>query len=291
MTALRKKMQADLGLRGLAPGTRDHYLRCVKKFAEYFWRSPADLGTAEVRQFLQHLQQLGRKPPTIIVYWAALLFVYKVTLRRPEIMADVPRPRVPRRDPVPALTEAEVSALLDAAASEFDQTLLSVMYACGLRVSAVCALQVGDVDARARLLHIRKGKGGKSRAAPLSPETLSMLREHWRRHRPRQPWLFPARRLVRPGVWQGDWADHPVDRKTIGDRFRKTVKRANLRRHVTLHDLRRASATRFHELGVDLRDIQVLLGHASPETTARYVAISPDQIARLPCLLERLKKK
>lgn len=290
MTRLRKKMEADLRLRGLAPRTRDHYLRCVRVYAEHFWLSPAGMGTDHVRRFFLHLRGLGRAPATIVVYWAALLFLYKVTLGRPKVMADVPRPRVPRRDPVPALTRAEVASLLRASGQPFDEALFTVMYACGLRVSEACALQVGDIDARAELIHIRRGKGNKARAVRLSPRVLAMLREHWRRYRPCQPWLFPARRLLRPGVVDANrpWADHPVSRDTMSDRFRGARQRADLRRQPTLHDLRRAYATHLLEAGEDLRVIQMLLGHARPETTARYTSVSAALIRRVPCPLELL---
>ncbi|MBW2258273.1 MAG: site-specific integrase [Deltaproteobacteria bacterium] len=287
---MRKKMGADLQLRGLAPRTRDQYLSCVRVFAKHHWKSPTKLGTEHVRAFLLHLHRRGRKPATIAVYWAALNFVYAVTLGKPEVMEEVPRPRVPRRDPAPALTGAEVRALLDAGVQPFDRVLFTVMYACGLRVSEACALQAGDIDARAGLIHVRHGKGDKARSVRLSPGVLTMLREHWQLHRLPQPWLFPARRLVSPGVVdrRRSWSDHPVARDTMGDRFRVARQRAGLRRRVTLHDLRRAYATHLLEAGVDLRAIQVLLGHARPETTARYTAVSAELIKRTPCPLELL---
>ncbi len=115
MTPLRKKMEADMRLRGLGPSTRGQYIGCVRRFAVHFGHSPSGMGTDHVRMFLLHLLELGRARATVVVYWAALLFLFRTTLGRPEVMKDVPRPRVPRRDPVPALTEAEVTALLDAA--------------------------------------------------------------------------------------------------------------------------------------------------------------------------------
>ncbi len=290
MTSLRTKMIEDLRLRGLATGTCDHYLRCVRRFAEYHWQSPAKLDTEHVRAFLLHLRDLGRAPATIVVYWAALMFVFGVTLRRPRVMADVPRPRVPRRDPVPALAAAEVRALLDAAAQPFDRTVFTLIYACGLRVSEACALRAGDIDARAELIHVRHGKGDKARAVRLSRSVLTMLREHWCAYRPPGSLLFPAQRLMSPGVIdrRRRWSDHPVSRDTLGDRFRTLRLRAGMRRQVTLPDLRRAYATHLLEAGVDSRTIQVLLGHARPETTARYTAVSAQLIARTPCPLDLL---
>ena len=290
MTALRKKMEADLRLRGLAPNTRYQYLLCVGVFAKYHGRSPAKLGTEEVRAFLLHLRDKRRAPATLGVYWAALRFVYAVTLARPAVMNDVPRPRVPRRDSMPALTVAEVRALLKATTRPFDRSLLSLMYACGLRSSEACALQAGDIDTRAGLIHIRHGKGGKARSVRLSPGVLSMLRAHWRQHRLPGPWLFAAQRMLRPGVvdWRAPWQHAPVSYCAVSKRFYAIRRRAGLRRRVTLHDLRRAYATHLLEAGVDLRTIQVLLGHARPETTAQYTAVSAEMIKRTPCLLESL---
>ena len=201
-------------LRGLTAGTGGHYLRCVRRFAEFHWQSPARLDTEHVRAFLLHLRDLGRAPATIVVYWAALRFVFGVTLRRPGVIDDVPRPRVPRRDPVPALAVAEVRALLDAAVQPFDRVVFTLMYACGLRVSEARVLRAGDIDSRAGLIHIRHGKGNKARAVRLSPAVLTMLREHWCAHRPPGPLLFPAQCLVKPGVVdrRQRWSDqsHPA---------------------------------------------------------------------------------
>ena len=290
MTSLRKKMVEDLRLKGLAPSTQYQYVSSVRRFAEHHRKSPAKLGTKHVRAFLLHLRDLDRSPATLVVYWAALLFVYAVTLRRPDVMADVPRPRVPRRDPVPALSVAEVRALLDAAAQPFDRTVFTLMYACGLRVSEARTLRVSDIDAQAGLIHVRHGKGDKARSVRLSRKVLTMLREHWCEHRPPGPLLFPAQRLASPGVVdrRRRWSDHAVSRDTLSDRFRTVRVRAGMRRQVTLHDIRRAHATHLLEAGVDLRIIQVLLGHARPETTARYTAVSAALIARTPCPLDLL---
>ena len=290
MTVLRQKMTDDLRLQGLSPRTQYQYVCCVRVYANFHRQSPAKLGTAEVRAFLLHLRDRRRKPATLRVYRAALQFLYEVTLGRPEVMTDVPKPGASRRDPVPPLTVAEVRALLEATEEPFDRVLFTLMYACGLRVTEACVLQVRDIDTLAGLLHIRHGKGDKARSVRLSPAVLAMLRTHWRRYRPRRPWVFPSQRLASPGVIdpRNRWSDRPVSRYTMGDRFREVRQRAALRRRVTLHDLRRAHATHLLERGVDLRSIQVLLGHSKPETTALYTAVSAELIKRTPCPLELL---
>jgi len=165
MTGLRAKMLADLQLRGLSERTQGQYIATARLFAEFHGESPAKLGAEEVRAFLLNLHQNGRKPATLGVYRSALKFLFDVTLERPEVMAAVPRTRVPRWNPGPALTRDEVRALLDAAVLPFDRTLFALMYATGLRISEARALQVGDIDARAELLHVRHGKGDKARSA------------------------------------------------------------------------------------------------------------------------------
>jgi integrase len=162
MTPLRQKMEADLRLRNLAPTTGACYIGHVARYARYFGRCPSQLGTDEVRSFLLDLKDQGLAPATLVVYHAALRFVYGETLGRPEVMATVPRPRVRSTPPRRPLVREEVAALLAAsAASPWTYTVIATLLATGLRVSEVCDLKPSDVDARAGLLHVRRGKGSR----------------------------------------------------------------------------------------------------------------------------------
>lgn len=146
MTPLRQKMEADLRLRNLAPTTGACYVRQVARFARHFGRCPSQLGACDVRTFLLHLKELGRVPATLVVYHAALRFLYAETLGQPEVMATVPRPRVRSTTPRRPLVREEVSALLDAAASSpWTYTVIATLLATGLRVSEMCALLPGDI--------------------------------------------------------------------------------------------------------------------------------------------------
>ncbi len=293
MTKLRKKMLDDMSLRNLGPGTRDAYIRCVAAFALYFHMSPDHLGTPEVRRFLLHLVDPRKlAPATRAVYHAALKFLYDQTLGLPEVMATVPRPRVPRQcDPIP-LTRREARALLDALSNRpFDYTFFALMLATGLRISETAALRVGDIDRRAGLIRVRHGKGDKARSVMLSARTLRLLERYWTVERPRAPMLFCAQRLRLPGRVDlvHRWADHSVSSKTMGNRLRKLQRtRLALGRNVTSHDLRKTFATWLLEETGDLRLVQVLLGHASPQTTARYTQVHADRIAGTPSPFDRL---
>ena len=230
-------------------------------------------------------------PATSVVHHAALRFLYVESLGRPEVMATVPRPRVRTVSARLPLVREEVHALLEACrVSPFTYTFVSTLLATGLRVSEACSLQPRDIDVRAGLLHVRSGKGGKPRSVQLGDKHLRLLRRYWVVERPGRDWLFPAQRLAGPGRVDPcqRWADHPVSRETMGDRIRVLARRAGLQRKVTAHDLRRTYATWLMEAGVDLRTVQVLLGHASPETTARYTQVRPERIRRTPSPLDML---
>ncbi len=285
MTPLRKKMDEDLRLRNLGKSTRKKYLGYVARFARYFRMSPDKLGAEDVREYLLHLKLAGYSASTRACNHAALRFLYVETLVRPEIMAGVPRPRVKRHMEVAALTKEEVQVLLDALAdSPFGYTFFATMLATGLRISECCSLATGDLDRRAGLIHVRRGKGGKPRTVMLSAKLLRLLERYWVVERPPGPWLFPAQQVSAPGVVDPEerWADHPVSKKTMCVRLQEAVKRTDLKRRVTSHDLRRTFATWLIEDGRNLRLVQVLLGHASPATTARYTKIRTNLIASTP---------
>lgn len=291
MTSLRRKMRDDLALRNLSPRTHDRYVDAVARFARFYACCPSKLGTREVRAFLLHLRELGRAPATCIVYWAALRFLYIETLGRPEVFATIPRPRKPRHsEPVPLTTE-EVRALLGAATTPFDHAFFATMLETGLRISEAARLRVEHIDATAGLVRVVGGKGGKDRAVRLTDRLLHELREYWKVERPCRPFVFPAQRLVAPGVVASGgqrFQRRPVSTSTMSRRLREMVACAGLRRSVTSHDLRRTFASRLLASGVDTRVLQVLLGHASPKTTARYTGVDVDLIRTVPSILEQL---
>jgi integrase len=246
------------------------------------------MGEAEVRAWLTYLLEERRvSRSTYRVHYAALFFLYAFTLARPEVMAKIPRLGRDWRKPARVLTLTEVRRLLDAAPTPMARTAFVTAYGAGLRISEVANLQVGDVRSRDGLLVVREGKGGKSRVTMLGPALLHELREHWSRSRPPGPWLFPGR-ITPPGARCSVWADRPVTRHTISNWFRKAVRAAGLHGHVTFHALRHSFATHLLERNVDVRTIQVLLGHADLATTTRYTHVRPDLIRATTSPLDAL---
>jgi integrase/recombinase XerD len=287
MTALRQKMIEDLRLQGVAKTTELAYVSIVAHYARWCGRSPAELDFGAARAFLLDLRERGRKPVTLAQYWSALRFVYVVTLGHKDFVEHVPRPRQVRQAGKVAPTTGEVARILAAAVRPFDRAFFAVCYGAGLRTSEAAALRVADVDTANALLHVQRGKGGRQRSVHLAPDLLEALRTYWRGVRPEGDWLFPARRNggARDVL---EWGDHPVKAGTMQSRFATAVRAAKLTRHVTLHDLRRAYATHLLEHGVDLRRLQVALGHADPATTALYAHVSVEQLKSIPSPLSLL---
>lgn len=291
MTTLRSKMTADMRLRNLSTHTQRSYLYQVGAFARFFDRSPAELGTDEVVEYLLHLEARGLSPASRMLAHAALRFIYTTTLQRPDVIDGVPRPRKgPSRPGIP-LMPAEVVALRQALASQpFEYTIFSTMLDTGLRNSEVRHLQTGDIDRRAGLVHVRRGKGARPRKIKLSDHLYRLLRRYQVVERPPGPWLFPAQRLLRPGVVDPDnrWADHPISANTVRERIHDAERTAGLTRSVTPHDLRRTFGTWLLEAGTNLRTVQVLLGHASPDTTQRYTSVRLALITDTPSPLQQM---
>jgi len=276
MGKLRDQMKADLELRRYRPGTQKSYLNCARNFVAYYMRSPEELGEAEVRDFLLHLART-KGPAAHKMHVAALKFLYTHTLKRPEIAAAIPYPRVPSKLP-DILSAREITALLAAVESIQYRAIIMTTYACGLRISEVCKLrQVGDIDSQRMLIHIRDGKRGRDRYVMLSPKLLVCLRQYCRLVRPPKPFLFP-----------GQEADAPISPEAVRDALRQAAADCGITKRVTPHSLRHAFATHLLEAGLDSRQIQVLLGHKSIRTTERYTQVSARHIGTIKSPLDLL---
>jgi integrase/recombinase XerD len=215
---------------------------------------------------------------------AALRFFFNVTLERPDLVRRLTTVNTPCRAPV-VLSQEEVARLLGAAPGLKVKAALSVAYGAGLRVSEVVALKVSDIDSERMTLRVERGKGQRDRYVRLSPQLLELLREWWRAARP-QAWLFPGQNPVNPmSARQLNRAVHAA-KNLAGMHAAKNL--AGISKRVSTHTLRHSFATHLLEQGVDIRVIQVLLGHAKLETTALYTRVAVNTIRDIKSPLERL---
>jgi len=279
MTPLRQRMLEDMQVRNLSALTQRAYLEHVSRFARHFGASPARLGPEEIRAYQVYLtneKQLA--PASIVITVAALRFLYTVTLRKPwSGAAVIPAPKMPQTLPV-VLSPAEVVRFLESVTIPTQRVILTTCYAAGLRVSEAVHLTIPAIDSQRMVLRIEQGKGQKDRYVMLSPKLLEILRDWWRVRRPRH-WLFPG---DRPGC--------PMTTRTVDRACQRAHRRSGLAKPVTPHSLRHAFAVHLLEAGTDIRTIQLLLGHRSLATTARYLAIATTRVCATASPLDLLPR-
>ncbi len=271
MTPLRQRMIDDMRLRHLSPHTVASYLGQVTRFAAHFGRSPETLGPEDIRTYQVHLTTARRlSVSSVLIAVAALRFLYKVTLRKDWRFDEfIPLPKKPQTLPV-VLSPEEVQHFLACVVSVKHRTILTVCYAGGLRISEVVRLRIADIDSQRMVLRIEQGKGQKDRYVMLSSRLLTILRDWWRREKPTH-WLFP-----------GEVAGAPVTRSAVERVCQHARRRSGIAKPITPHSLRHAFAVHLLESGTNVRTIQLLLGHRSLATTARYLRIATSSVCATP---------
>lgn len=279
MSALRKQMQADMVVRGLAPRTQKAYIDAVATVARFYNRSPDTLSVAEIEQYLHHLiADRQRSWSTTNQAVCALRFLFHVTLKQPEVALRIPTRRTGSKQPE-ILSRDEVGRILDAARLPLHRALLMTIYAAGLRVGEACRLRIAHVDSERLMIRVVAGKGGRDRYTLLSPALLAELRKYWKYARP-QEWLFP--KPSRP--------QQPFDIQTAQRIFYRCKRAARLAKQGGIHSLRHAFATHLLESGVDLHTIQRLLGHSDISTTTRYLHLKQSPLASTGSPLDLLQQ-
>ena len=267
MTLLRQRMLEDMQIRNFSQNTQRSYLQQVSLFARHFHRTPDGLGPENIRTYQLYLTKEKKlAPSSILIATSALRFLYTVTMKRPWDVEEVlPMPKKPQTLPV-ILSPEEVRQFLSCVPRRKARTALTVCYATGLRVSEAIALKPTDIDSQRMTIRVTQGKGQKDRDVMLSEQLLSILRDWYRFARPTE-WLFPG---VIPG-------SH-ITRSGIENACTLAHERSGLSKPVTPHSLRHAFACHLLEYGTDLRTIQLLLGHRSLSTTARYLRLATSKV-------------
>jgi integrase/recombinase XerD len=281
-SALRLRMIEDMRMRKLELRTREAYIRAVRKLAKYLGRAPDTATAEELRNFQLHLVDHGVSPITLNATITGLKFFFEVTVGHGEVMAKMQPVHVPRTLPV-VLSREEVGRLIAAAGNLKHQTALAVAYGAGLRASEVTALKVGDIDSERMTLRVEQGKGRKDRYAMLSPVLLERLRVWWKVARAQGKmfdggWLFPGLNPI-----------ESLSTRQLNRAIHAAAKTAQIDKRVSLHTLRHSFATHLLEQKVDIRVIQVLLGHKKLDTTALYVQVATDVLREVVSPLDTLE--
>ena len=281
ISPLRQRMIDDMTMRRISRNTQQTYIRAVKNFTQFLGRSP-DTATAEdFRLFQLHLAQNKVSNSSINGTISGLRFFGRVTLDDPQLLRKMSTVFEPRKLPV-ILNPGEVKRLLEATTSLKYKAALATAYGAGLRASEVAHLKVSDIDSQQMQIHVEQGKGSKDRNAKLSPALLRLLRQWWRvaqaeHQMPKGGWLFPGLNPV-----------SPLSTRQLNRVFHAAAAVAGIDKRVNLHSLRHSFATHLLEQGVDIRVIQVLLGHKKIETTALYAQVAAKTLRDAPSPLDAL---
>ena len=281
VSPLRQRMIDDMRMRKLNGKTQIGYIRAVRRFAAYLKRSPDTATAEELRSFQLHMVDTGTSPGTINATLSGLKFFFDVTLGCGELMVKMQPVPQPRKIPV-VLSCEEVARLIAAAPNLKSQAALSVAYGAGLRASEVTSLKVTDIDSERMTLRVEQGKGRKDRYAMLSPVLLERLRAWWRVGHAQgkilpNGWLFPGLNKI-----------DPVTPRQLNRAIHDAAEAAHIDKRVSMHTLRHSFATHLLEQKVDIRVIQVLLGHKRLETTALYTHVATEVLRKAISPLENL---
>jgi site-specific recombinase XerD len=278
ISRLRRRMTEDMTVRGFTASTQQGYIRAVKDFTAFFGRSPDGAGTEDLRRYQLEMRSGGASATGMNAAVSALRFFFTVTLGRDDANAGMTTVREPRRLPI-VLSPEEVARLLDAAPGLKYRAALSVAYGAGLRAAEVVSLKISDIDSTRMVIRVEQGKGRKDRYVMLSPPLLDLLRAWWRETRPRG-WLFPGQNPV-----------NPLTTRQLRRACHAAAEAAGIDKRISLHTLRHSFATHLLEQKVDIRVIQVLLGHKKLETTALYSQVATRTIREVKSPLEHLALK
>jgi site-specific recombinase XerD len=270
-------MTEDMQVRNLALNTQTSYVQQVSLFARYFHKSPEELGPEDIRAYQVYLTNEKKLAPgSVLIAVAALRFLYKVSLKRDWTFEDIiPAPKKPQKLPV-VLSPEEVLQFLDCVGNTKHRAILTTCYAAGLRISEAVRLTIPDIDSQRMVIRVEQGKGQKDRYVMLSSKLLEILRHWWRVEKPR-PWLFP-----------GDSPGRHISKDAVEQACQKARRRCSIPKPITPHSLRHAFAVHLLEFGADVRTIQLLLGHRSLATTARYLRIATCKVCSTSSPLDLL---
>jgi integrase/recombinase XerD len=279
MTSLRQRMIEDMQVRNLSKCTQESYVRQVSLFASHFKKSPELLGPEQIRAYQIYLMNEKKLAPiSILVAISALRFLYGVTLKKDWSFKDIlPLPKKPQTLPI-VLSPEEVIQFLARVTSRKHRAILTVCYAAGLRISEAVALTAPAIDSQRMVLRVEQGKGQKDRYVMLSPKLLEILRDWWRVERP-DHWLFP-----------GDKPGWHITTNAVALQCRHVQRTCKISKPITPHSLRHAFAVHLLESGTDIRTIQLLLGHRSLATTAKYLRIATSKVCSTSSPLDLLPR-
>lgn len=270
MGVFHDRMERQLLIRGLAAKTRTDYLRAMRALVKHCRVTPERITLENIQAFQQHLVQVRKISfSSFNVYAAGIRFFFRYVIVRDWKIDAIPYQKPPPRKLPQILNRAEIQALFRATVDLRRRAILMTVYSCGLRVSEARNLRISDIDSQRMVIRIEKGKGGKDRYVMLSKTLLAVLREYFRKFRPKT-WLF-----------ENEDSGRPLCVSTLEKVFHRARVACSISKPVTIHSLRHAFATHLLESGTNTRVIQMLLGHRSLRSTEIYTHVASEFLKKV----------
>jgi integrase/recombinase XerD len=280
MGELKEAMKKDMELKNLSERTIKTYLGCMKNFTRHYGKSPDQIDDEAIRDFLYYLlKEKNSSQAAISQHYSALKFFYQTTLGRDWDALKIPRSRRIKKLPI-VLSLGEVRDVLSKVEDLKNRTILTTVYSGGLRLREALKLKVSDIDSQRMMIRVRQGKGNKDRYTLLGQRALDILRQYWKRYRPKDL-LFPSR--IREG--------RPIDSTGVQKSFREALSKTKIRKQATVHTLRHSFATHLLEEGVEIPYIQNLLGHSDSRTTSIYLHVARKKILKVVSPVDLIDKE
>jgi len=278
MDKIQQQMLLNMELRGFSKNTISNYSRGVRQFLNYFYRFLLEIRIDNINQYQYHLRNtIGYSWSSFNIHVCAIRFLYNVTLRQKTLIEYIPFHKRSKKLPL-VLSKEEVSSIIKATGNIRHKTMIVTMYACGLRVSELVNLKISNIDSKRMLIHIESAKGDKDRYVVLSQNHLDLLRKYYLSQSIRPlSWLFYSRN-----------PEHPLTVRPVQSMVKKFAQKAGITKNITPHTFRHCYATHLLEEGIDIRKIQMLLGHSSLRTTARYLHVVSGALAAVKSPVENM---
>ncbi|MHA2497747.1 MAG: tyrosine-type recombinase/integrase [Candidatus Hodarchaeales archaeon] len=278
MGKIKEKMKQEMELRGLSELTQEAYLACIKQYVKYFMKSPDKLNLDDIHAYQLHLVRERKVAEnTFNQHVAAIKFLYGMTLKRNWKIELIPYHKRRKRLPV-VLSRQEVVQLYKAVRCIKHQAMILTLYSTGMRVSELTHLKISDIDSKRMVIRIDQGKNRKDRYVRLSEKLLKTLRLYWLKQKPKlKTWLFP-----------GYDVNSPITRNSVLRMVAMAGVKAGIKKPVTTHTVRHTYATHQLESGMDIRKIQLMLGHRSLRTTAIYLHVASNYLNEAKTPLDTL---
>ncbi len=257
------KLETELKLRGSSNETVKTYKFYNKKFLEFIDKNPEDIEEDDIKNYLSHLISKELSNSSISLIKSALVFLYSEILNKD---INIKTPKISKKSPV-VLSKNEMRKMLSSVNNKKHKLIISLLYSTGMRLSECINLKVENLELNENIAWVRKGKGAKDRMVTLSEKLSEKLKEYVE-NKNQDDYVFSGR-------------NKRMSKRNVQKLVSKIAKKSGVTKKVSPHTLRHSFATHLLEDGVDIRKIQVLLGHSNLSTTQIYTTVSKSEIKKI----------